>query len=600
MTADYHVAPSSSARRLTPARRGPHCAPTPKTSSGGQMTYDLKPMKAPRAAGPLLRVLCAAVENPVTVAALANKLLGDAGILAMRQAKTHDPLQLVPPGVSNHALPAMQPEQPPVDVHALAATPPARTEGFRFETISDFTAAYREGRRTPELVAQRVISATRAGEDRSPRMRTFIAQDAEDILRQARASTERWRVGKPLGPLDGVPVAIKDELDMKPYPTTVGTAFLGRTPAQDDATPVARLRAMGAVLIGKTNMHEMGLGVTGLNPVHGAARNPYDPGRATGGSSSGTAAAVAAGLCPLAIGADGGGSIRIPSGLCGVVGLKATFGRVSEHGAAELCWSVAHVGPIAASVTDCALGYVAVAGPDPRDPGTQRQPAVHLADWDNLDLHGLRVGVYPPWFKDAEPDVVKACQRGLDILKDAGASIVEVEIPELGLLQSVHLVTILSEMAAAHLHHYENHREAYGLDTRVNLALARQLTGYDYTHAQRLRVRLNGHFSSVFGRVDVLCTPTTGRTAPPLLADALQTGESNLPVTGQILRFALPANLTGAPALSVPVGYDAMGLPVGLQLMGRAWEEHLLLRVGRVVERRVEAKPPQAHHRLLA
>jgi Asp-tRNA(Asn)/Glu-tRNA(Gln) amidotransferase A subunit family amidase len=158
-----------------------------------------------------------------------------------------------------------------------------------------------------------------------------------------------------LGPLDGVPIAVKDELDQVPYATTAGTRFLGREPASSDATVVARLRSAGALLVGKTNMHEVGLGITGVNPHHGTSRNPYDPARITGGSSSGSAAAVAAGLCPIAVSADAGGSIRIPAALCGVVGLKPTFGRMSERGAAALCWSLAHIGVIGASSADVAL-----------------------------------------------------------------------------------------------------------------------------------------------------------------------------------------------------------------------------------------------------
>ena len=170
----------------------------------------------------------------------------------------------------------------------------------------------------------------------------MIAVNRDDVMKQAREATQRIKAGKPLSIFDGVPVAVKDELDMVPYPTTVGTSFLGKSPAKEDATVVARMRAAGALLVGKTNMHEIGINVTGLNPHHGTTRNPYNTDHFTGGSSSGSATAVAAGLVPVAIGADGGGSIRIPASFCGVFGLKPTFGRVSEHGAAPLCWSVAH------------------------------------------------------------------------------------------------------------------------------------------------------------------------------------------------------------------------------------------------------------------
>ena len=359
--------------------------------------------------------------------------------------------------------------------------------GFQFESSEAFVAAYLEGRVSPVAVAQRVLDATRASQAQTPAMNFFIAQDQDDVLSQARASAERYRAGKPLGPLDGVPVAVKDEVDQAGYPTTVGTRFLAKGPATRDGQAVARLRAAGAVLIGKANMHEIGIGVTGQNPHYGSARNPYDPSCATGGSSSGSAASVSAGLCPIAVGADGGGSIRIPASLCGVTGIKATFGRISEHGAAPLCWSVAHVGPIASTVRDLALAYGLMAGADEHDDNTQWQPAPRLDGMDSASLAGVRVGVFRPWFEHAETEVVAAARRALQVLQDRGATVVDIEIPELGLLRAVQLVTIVSEMAASQLAYHHSHRTEYGFDVRLNLALARALRGHDYAHAARLR-----------------------------------------------------------------------------------------------------------------
>jgi Asp-tRNA(Asn)/Glu-tRNA(Gln) amidotransferase A subunit family amidase len=282
-----------------------------------------------------------------------------------------------------------------------------------------------------------------------------------------------------------------------------------------------------------------------------------------------------------------------------VVGLKPTFGRVSEVGAADLCWSVAHVGPMGATVRDVALGYALIAGPDPKDPNSRRQPAPDFRGLDRHDLAGLRLGVYGPWFEHAEPNVVERCQRVLRALEHAGAEIREIEIPELRLLRTVHLVTIISEMATAHLEHYRLHRAEYGLDTRLNLALARGLQAYDYVHAQRHRVRLCRHFERALADVDAIVTPATGRTAPVLPLDALHSGESNLALIDQIMRFAPAANLTGHPAISVPAGYDDQGLPVGLQLIGRSWHEHVLLRIAAVAEQHVTRQPPKVGYRYL-
>lgn len=567
------------------------------------MAYDLQPLSAPRATGALLRTFVTLVESGATSALLSGKLFRDAGFEALRNLPADEPLD--PRHPVFHCFPRHegdpQADAQRRDAAALAARlPAAPTEGFAFETVADFVAAYRSKHTDPLAVAERALAMVAETEQQEPAMRIFIAQHRDEVLGQAEASAARWQAGAPMGPLDGVPVAIKDEVDMAGYPTTVGTRFLGVEPASADAETVARLRAAGALLLGKANMHEIGLGVTGLNPHHGAARNPYDPARATGGSSSGPAAAVASGLCPLALGADGGGSIRIPASLCGLVGLKPTYGRVSEHGAAPLCWSVAHLGPIGATVRDVALGYAVLAGPDPKDATSLLQPAADFSGLERRDLGGLRLGFYPAWLESAEPVVVERTRTLLRALEHAGAELREVEIPELGVLRTVHFVTIISEMATAHAQHYREHRRDYGLDTRLNLALARKLAAFDYLHAQRHRARLCRHFARVLAEVDAIVTPTTGRTAPELPVDALQTGESNLALTEQIMRFAPAANLTGLPAITVPSGYDEQGLPIGLHVIGRAWQENVLLRIAAAAEQQLVRQAPRVHLRYLS
>jgi Asp-tRNA(Asn)/Glu-tRNA(Gln) amidotransferase A subunit family amidase len=560
------------------------------------MTYDLKPMKAPRAAGNMLRAFVAMLESSATGGLIADKLLKDAGITGLRDLPTHTPLDPRLP-VFKHGRPPADPGAKQ-DLEAVLRALPAPPRSA-YETVADFAAAYREGKSTPSDVAERAVAIHRESDALSPPMRTLIAQERDDVLRQAQASTERYRRGQPLGPLDGVPVAVKDELDQAGYRTTVGTRFLGTAPAAADAEVVRRLRVQGALLVGKANMHEIGMGVTGLNPHHGSARNAYDPAHATGGSSSGSAAAVAMGLCPIAVGADGGGSIRIPAGFCGQVGLKATFGRLSEHGAAELCWTVAHVGPIASSVRDCALAYAVMAGADDKDPQSMLAPAVDLDGLGEARLDGVRIGIYRPWFEDADGEVVERAQSGVEHLKRAGAEVRDVTIPELEVMRVAHLVSIVAEMTAAHLQHYRDHRTDYGLEVRLSLALGRRLQAYDYVHAQRHRARVWEHLARALEQVDVIATPTTGCTAPVLPPDALSSGESNLELYGKIMRFATVANLTGLPAISVPCGYDGASLPVGLQLMGRPWDEKLLLRMAAVVEKAVPKRTPRVHYRYL-
>ena len=471
--------------------------------------------------------------------------------------------------------------------------------GFRFPSTLDYAQAYRQGQTNPVEVAERVLAAIKAGDAMGPPMRAMIAVDENDIMRQAEAAAERIRNGQARSVFDGVPVAVKDELDMVPYPTTVGTAFLGTSPATEDATPVTRMRAAGALLIGKANMHEIGIGVTGFNPHYGTPRNPYNVDTYTGGSSSGSAAAVAAGLCPVALGADGGGSIRVPAAFCGVVGLKATHGRVSEFGAYALDWSVAHVGPLAATTTDAALAYGIIAGPDPKDPLTLHQPVPTLADWDNLDLSDLTLGVYWPWFRHATDDVVEKCEAILKHFERHGAKVQDVVIPDLEAARVAHVITIATEMNQALDQFYDQHHQDYGLDVRLNLALSREFTARDYVHAQRVRTQLIDNFNRALADVDVILTPTTGLPAPTIPASALPEGDSDLSTLTEIMRFATPANLTGLPAISFPAGYNAAGLPIGMQAMGRAWQEPTLFRLALAAEQLVERQKPAIYFDVL-
>ena len=555
------------------------------------MTYDLESVALPRLGTTALRALVALLENRVTGPALIEKLKRDGGLTRLREMVVSESPTFLP------VLPADEVSFPPL---MPARDEPAREPpGFQFPGMDAYTTAYRTGRATPEWIAERFLSQRDRSETDVPSLKTFIAVHRDDLITQARASSERWRVGRPLGPFDGVPVAVKDELDQAGYPTTVGTKFLGTERAKEDATAVARLRAAGALLVGKANMHEIGINVTGLNPHHGTTRNPYHDGYHTGGSSSGPATAVASGLVPVAIGADGGGSIRIPSAFCGLVGIKATFGRVSEFGAAPLCWSVAHVGPIAASVRDCARAYALIAGPDARDQNSLNHPPVELDDAAPASLAGIRLGVYWPWFRHATPEVVERCEWLVRELVARGATVHEVEIPELNLIRVAHVATITGEMAAAMAAHYRAHRHNFSLDARANLAIARSFNGAEYVTAQRLRTRAIVAFQRVLSDVHAIVTPATGQTAPRINPAAQPFGESDLSTTTEVMRFAFPANFTGHPAISFPAGYDSSGLPIGLRAICRAWGERELFRIAAAAETIVERRAPQRWYPLL-
>ncbi len=560
------------------------------------MTYDLKAPNVPRLAGKSLRLVAKLAESETLGGVVYRQMVGNLGFPAFRAAPVGN-APIAPLPVLPHAHDDSQ--HAPPDLNALVEQrQPAH--GFAFESAADFRAAYREGRSDPVTVAERVIAAIADSERHDPKLRVFLSHRPDDVRAQAAASKARWDEGKPIGPLDGVPVAIKDEVDQAGYPTTLGTRFLGKSPAQEDGTAVAKLRAAGAILLGKANMTEIGIGPVGLQPHHGTARNPYDTGRFTGGSSAGPGAAVAAGFCPISLGADGGGSIRNPASFCGVVGLKATFGRVSEHGVPPVCWSVAHLGPLAASARDCALGYALLAGPDEHDRHTQHQPPVHLEGLERTDdLSDVTLGVYRQWFEDADAGVVRECRRMLAHLEAKGAKVKEIEVSGLDSLRVAHLITIGVEMLTAQRPHFEQHRQDYATDVRLLFAGLERLPSSDYVHAQRHRHLICEQFERLLTEVDVIVTPTNACTAPLIHDDALTSGESNLSLLSKVMRFVPAANMTGLPAISFPAGYDDDGMPVGFQAMGRAWEEPLLLRLAAAAEDGAPRRAPKWHRSLL-
>ena len=559
------------------------------------MAYEPLAVKAPRLTGTPLRLLAALLESPFWGRLLAPRLMRDVGLGTLRAFRTEAVptlYPLVPPGENDNLAPAIA----TAELEPLATSlAPAAPVSARRPGVLDYFTAYRQGRLNPAAVAQAVSRAIHdSNENLQPPLRAFFASDDTDLQKQAAASTARWQSGRPLSLFDGVPVAVKDELDMLPYRATGGTRVLSRVPSAD-ALVVARLRAAGALLVGKTSMHEIGLGVTGMNPMTGFARNPWNLDHATGGSSSGSGSAVAAGIVPVAMGADGGGSIRIPAGLCGVVGLKPTFGRVSEGGSLRLCWSVGHLGPIAASALDCALAYALTAGAEPGSSDGAAlpvyAPAVHLAGLSRGRLEGVRLGVYWDWFRHARPQVADACETMLRYLESQGAKVVPVEIAHLEPLRLAHAASIAPEVASAVEALYDSGKNrGLSAETRINLALARLTTSLDYIKAQRVRTECIGAFQRVLSEVDAIVTPTTACTAPRIRPDALPHGESDLTVLSELMRFAVAGNFTGLPAISFPAGHDSAGLPIGMQVIGRWWQEHMLLRLALVAE---GALPPR-------
>ena len=545
------------------------------------MTYDLKAVQLPVLGPAGIRIVKSVARLPVLGPLLVRRLRADAGLHALTtvpidEAPTYTPrLPDVPP-----SLPTLDPR----DDDARA--------GFRFPTIGDYHDAYRRGTFTPRDAADRFLAAWESSERHQRPLRAFIAMRRDDLLSQADASTARWKAGRPLSVFDGVPVAAKDEVDQAGYTTTVGTKIFADAPrATRDCTAVARLRAAGALMVGKANMHEIGIGVTGFNQHYGSARNPYDDRHHTGGSSAGPGCVVGSGLVPVAVGADGGGSIRLPASHCGVVGLKPTYGRISERGAAPLCWSLAYLGPLANCARDAALAYEIMAGADPEDPHSLGHPEPAIDYGTPRSLDGVTLGVYWPWFRHAQGEVVATCERLLEQMCARGARLVEIEIPELELARIAQLVIITSEMTTALWHHVRDRFGDFGDETQFNLAIARASTAAEYVHAQRVRTRAMAHVERAFAQCDAIITPASGNTAPRIHPSGGTV--SDLGRTVETMRFAYLSNLTGHPAISFPAGYDAAGLPIGLQAIGKGWSEQLLLRLAAFAETVVERRKPQ-------
>ncbi|GAB4853369.1 hypothetical protein Ancab_017545 [Ancistrocladus abbreviatus] len=463
---------------------------------------------------------------------------------------------------------------------------------FRYWKIRDFAYAYRARLTTPSMVAEHLISALEEFNKNNPSTPFLISFNAEDVRKQAAASTERFEEGSPISHLDGIFMAIKDDIDCYPHPSKGGTTWFHEVrPVNKDAISVSRLRSCGVILIGKANMHELGLGTTGNNANYGTTRNPHALDRYTGGSSSGPAAIVASGLCSAALGTDGGGSVRIPSSLCGVVGLKSTYGRTDMQGSLCDAGTVEIIGPIASTVEDVILVYAAILGSSPAD-RISLKPSLpcfpNLSSQESIrSLGSVRLGKYTEWFNDVySGEVSKKCEDVLNLLAEThGCQILDIAIPELHEMRTAHVVSIGSESLCSLNPYCEDGKgQKLTYDTRTNLALFRSFTATDYIASQRLRRRLMCYHMEIFQNVDIMVSPTTGMTAPLIPSSALKAGESNLQVSGYLMRFAVAANLLGLPAISIPVGYDKQGLPIGLQLLGRPWAEASLLRMASAIE----------------
>jgi aspartyl-tRNA(Asn)/glutamyl-tRNA(Gln) amidotransferase subunit A len=414
-----------------------------------------------------------------------------------------------------------------------------------------------------------------------PVLHAFITVTSREARAAARAAEEEIGAGRYRGPLHGVPIGVKDLCETAGVRTTAGSSFLSRWIPDRDATVVRRLHDAGAVIVGKLNLHEFAFGATGINPHTGTARNPWDPDRLTGGSSSGSGAAVAAGTCFAALGSDTGGSIRMPASLCGIVGLKPTHGRVSLHGVVPLAPSLDTVGPMARCVRDVALVLQAIAGHDPDDPWSVDVPVGDYAAHLDAGVAGIRVGVPSAHaFDGCAPEVAAAVERAIATLVSLGARRVEVDGGALGVWWLASMNVVLAEAGDFHRERYAARAADFGEDVRGILTAALELPASQYVAAARLRdaLRRGEAEERLFTAADVVLMPATLVVAPRV-AD-IAPGDP----LGSLTHNTAPFNLAGLPALSVPCGVTSAGLPVGLQIVGRHWDEATILRVAAAYE----------------
>lgn len=478
-------------------------------------------------------------------------------------------------------------------------------DSFHFNTISDYVNAYRDGTTTPLNVAKNVIAAIRSTGELE--LRIIVESHEDDILKRATESTERWKADKPLSVFDGVPVAVKDEVFLGGYPCRAGTPIkkYGKLKSiEEEGYMVRKLRNGGAVFIGVANMHQLGVGITGINPssLHGTCRNPYNTKYPPGGSSSGPAAAVAAGLCPISLGADGGGSIRIPSSVNGIVGAKASFGRISGTGFHRNCDTVSHAGALCATTRDNAITYGFLAGRDVEYTPGLVQPPPHLTAFENKDLTGVKIGIDWNLFNDTEEEISEKCKLCVTYLVEkCGAKLVEISIPEMQESARAHVVTTLTEMYTYSMEIYHRYHDEINTDTEMNLGLGSTFTSYEYFLAQKQRTRAMKILKRLFKSVDCIITPTCGDFMPLLNEDILKYGFNNLKHLTAIIRFCVLGNLAGHPSISVPVGYsENENLPIGLLIQTAWWKEDMMFRIAHATEGFCPLRKPQVYYDVLS
>lgn len=417
-------------------------------------------------------------------------------------------------------------------------------------------------------------------ESLDPVVKAFISVDSDRAMLAARQAETEITQGHYRGPLHGLCVAVKDNIETEQFITSAGSKLLSGWKPTEDAPVIDKLRKAGAIVLGKTNMHEFAYGGTCTNEYFGAVRNPWNTNHVPGGSSGGSAVAVALGMCSFALGTDTAGSVRLPAAMCGVVGYKPEIGRVSIHGVIPLAWSLDHVGPITHSVNDAAIVSNVIESTS--DVATKAVASPTGA----RDLEGVRLGIPTEYFYEPlQPDVGTTVRDALNVLTKCGAELVEVEWNSVKHSNSITWTIILAEAAAYHRRWQSIEGDSYEVSTRANLEQGCFLPATAYVQAQRARTVLVDDANRVLKDVDALITPTLPITAPEIGQETVELGGKTREINPVFIRLTNPFNVTGFPAISVPCGFGNDGLPIGLQIATGRSDESTLLHVAGVYEK---------------
>ncbi len=460
---------------------------------------------------------------------------------------------------------------------------------LHYLTIHEASELLRRQELSPVELTRAFLDRIRATDDE---LHSYLLVLEEQALEDARTAEAEILRGAYKGRMHGIPFALKDLYDTAGVRTTSGSRVdIDRVPAED-ATTTARLKAAGGILLGKLAMHEFALGGPDFTTPFLPARNPWNTAHVTGGSSSGSGSAVAAGQCMGALGSCTGGSIRGPASLCGIVGLKATYGRVSRAGVVTLSWSQDHCGPMTWTVEDTAYMLQALAGYDPKDPTTSRAPVPDYSLSLREDIRGVTIGVPRHFFfaddPSINPEVLSVVEKGLGVLEELGASVQEVTIPSLDYVRAANTIIMLSEAYAFHEKNLKTRPQDFGEMVRDRFRIGGLFQASDYVQAQRCRSMAKKEFSQALQQVDFLVSPTM--TQP---AAAFEGFDPTGTVRGP--SFTAPYNLTGLPAISVPCGFTGAGLPVGMQIAGRPFDEPGVIRAAYAYQQQArwfEKRPP--------